>query len=112
MSPPTQQAADVEIGQPDMTQGIPDNAFTTVALSPIPGTGLGTKDVPALCQVSNGVDANNNLTYPPVCEYTLSYPRFALSDGTNLYVADGGNDRVLIYNYRQRGGCQPGAGTN
>ena len=88
-----QQPADVEIGQPNMTQGYPDNAFTTPAtttISPPPETAV-------LCTVSNGVDANNTPTYPPLCEYTLSFPRFALSDGTNLYVADGGNDRVLIY---------------
>jgi hypothetical protein len=88
-----QQPADVEIGQPDMTTGISNDAFsfpTTTTVSPPPETAV-------LCQVSNGVDANNTPTYPPLCEYTLSFPRFAISDGTNLYVADGGNDRVLIY---------------
>jgi len=89
-----QQPADVEIGQPDMTTGIPNDAFstpTTTTISPPPQTAV-------LCKVSNGVDANNSPTYPGLCEYTLSFPRFALSDGTRLYVADGGNDRVLIYN--------------
>ena len=28
----------------------------------------------------------------------MDFPRFALSDGTRLYVADAGNDRVLVYN--------------
>ena len=92
-----QYPADVEIGQPDMTQGDPNNAFTTVNITGTT-TGVTTKEVPALCQTSNGVDVNNNPTYPPLCEYTLSFPRYALSDGTSLYVADGGNDRVLIYN--------------
>src|SRR5207247_4369394 len=32
------------------------------------------------------------------CHATLNFPRFALSTGTRLFVADGGNDRVLIYN--------------
>jgi len=32
------------------------------------------------------------------CQASLNYPRFALSDGTRLFVADGGNDRVLIWN--------------
>ncbi len=50
-----------------------------------------------LCTVTNGVDANNNPTYPNYCNYTLNFPRFALSDGTHLFVADGGNDRVLEY---------------
>ena len=89
-----QQPANVEIGQPDFTTGIPDDAFS------LPTTYTGTLPAPetaVLCTVSNGVDSNNSPTYPPVCEYTLSFPRFALSDGTNLYVADGGNDRVLIY---------------
>jgi|SRR5580658_7279399 uncharacterized protein (TIGR03437 family) len=94
-----QQPADVEIGQPNMNLGIPDNAFTTINISggTTATTGVTTQEQAALCTVSNGVDANNNLTYPPLCEYTLSWPRYAISDGTNLYVADGGNDRVLIY---------------
>ena len=89
--------ADVEIGQPNMTEGVPDNAFTTTTLSPAPSTGVDTQEQAVLCTVSNGVDANNNATYPPLCAYTLSFPRYAISDGTSLYVADGGNDRVLIY---------------
>jgi uncharacterized protein (TIGR03437 family) len=36
--------------------------------------------------------------YPAMCASTLSFPRFALSDGVRLYIADGGNDRVLVYN--------------
>jgi uncharacterized protein (TIGR03437 family) len=89
----TQQPADVEIGQPGFTTGIPDNAFsvpTSTTVSPPPETAV-------LCTASNGVDTNNSPTYPPLCAYTLSFPRFALSDGKNLYVADGGNDRVLIF---------------
>lgn len=90
-----QQPADVEIGQPDMTTGISDDSFST----PTNYTGtLPAPETAVLCTVSNGVDSNDNPTYPPLCQYTLSFPRFALSDGTNLYVADGGNDRVLIYN--------------
>jgi uncharacterized protein (TIGR03437 family) len=89
-----QQPADVEIGQPDMTTGISDDAFS------VPTTYTGTPPAPetaVMCTVSNGVDSNDNAIYPTLCEYTLSFPRFALSDGTNLYIADGGNDRVLIY---------------
>lgn len=74
-----QQPADVVVGQPDMdTQG--ENTNTQCA--------------------SNGTDPNNNNapTYPARCEYTLDFPRFALSDGTRLYVSDTGNDRVLIWN--------------
>ena len=90
--PTTNQAqADVEVGQPNMTTGVPDNSFSTTT------TNNTTVETAVLCTVSNGVDVNNHLTYPSLCEYTLSVPRFALSDGTSLYIADGGNDRVLIY---------------
>lgn len=90
--PTTNQApADVELGQPDMNSGVPNNAYTLTTSNST------TVESPVLCKVSNGVDTNNNPTYPQVCEYTLSFPRFALSDGTHLFVADGGNDRVLIY---------------
>ncbi len=54
-------------------------------------------DTADLCQ-SNGTDSTGTATYPATCGYTLSFPRFALSDGTRLFVADGGNDRVLVYN--------------
>jgi hypothetical protein len=36
--------------------------------------------------------------FPALCAATLNYPRFALSDGKRLFIADGGNDRVLVYN--------------
>lgn len=72
------QAADVVIGQKDFVSAI-ENDNTN------------------LC-ASNGTDSSGNATYPGRCGKTLSFPRFALSDGTRLFVADGGNDRVLIYN--------------
>src|SRR5208283_4095432 len=74
----TQQPADVEVGQKD---------FTTSLFN----------DNTDLC-ISIGVDSSNNPIYPSLCGNTLSFPRFALSDGTRLYIADGGNDRVLIFN--------------
>ncbi|MFL6414091.1 MAG: RICIN domain-containing protein [Bryobacteraceae bacterium] len=67
------QPADVVIGQPDLTSAVPNYAN-------------------ALCT------AFSNGTYPARCEGTLNFPRFVLSDGRRLFVADGGNDRVLIYN--------------
>ncbi|HYO83061.1 MAG TPA: NHL repeat-containing protein, partial [Bryobacteraceae bacterium] len=78
------QPADFALGQPDTSS---------------------TQDRPAqnannsqfLCQ-SNGTAANGNPTYPELCEATLNFPRFALSDGKQLFVADGGNNRVLVYN--------------
>jgi uncharacterized protein (TIGR03437 family) len=74
----TQQAADLEVGQKDMTTSI-------------------ANDNTDLC-ISVGHDASNNPVFPSMCGNTLSFPRFALSDGTRLYIADGGNDRVLIFN--------------
>ncbi len=72
------QAADIVIGQKD---------FVTAT----------ENDNTNLC-ASNGTDSSGNATYPGRCGKTLSFPRFALSDGTKLFVADGGNDRVLIFN--------------
>ena len=72
--------ANVELGQADFLSNVDNN-----------NTGL--------CP-SNGTDTTvtpNVPTYPAICGKTLSFPRFALSDGTRLYVADGGNDRVLVF---------------
>ncbi|HEY1218041.1 MAG TPA: hypothetical protein VGF03_03825 [Bryobacteraceae bacterium] len=87
-------AADVEIGQPNMTESVADNAYSG---NPAATAGSTDVEVPVLCTVTNGEDANNAPTYPGSCSYTLSFPRFALSDGARLFVADGGNDRVLEY---------------
>jgi hypothetical protein len=86
-------AADVEIGQPDMTYSVPNYAYTTYT---DPTTNV-TTEVPVLCTIPTGLDTNGNPTYPGVCLYTLNFPRFAFSDGTHLYIADGGNDRILEY---------------
>ena len=77
---PTQnaQAANFVVGQPDMTQTVPNNGS-------------------AVCPAS-GTDSSGNPTYPDQCGATLNFPRFALSDGTRLFIADGGNDRVLVFN--------------
>ena len=77
---PTQSGkpADVEIGQPDFANTLANN---NTALCP-PAT------------ITNGVATY----YPAECGKTLSSPSFVSSDGTRLFVADGGNDRVLIFN--------------
>jgi uncharacterized protein (TIGR03437 family) len=73
------QPADVVIGQPDFTSALPNNSVNFCA--------------------SNGTDTNGNPTFPVRCEKTLDFPRYALPDGQGrLFIADGGNDRVLIYN--------------
>lgn len=89
-------AADVAVGQPDLTSSIPNNAYTGTAAADT--TDTTHKQTPVLCTVSNGTDGNSNPTYPALCAATLSFPRYALSDGTHLFIADGGNDRVLVYN--------------
>ena len=94
-----QQPADVVIGQPDMvTEG--DNNVLLSCVSN--GTDSDNNPTyPAGCTTfcpSTGMDSDNNPVYPFRCGKTLSFPRFALSDGQRLYIADGGNDRVLIYN--------------
>jgi hypothetical protein len=72
-------AADVVIGQPDFTTAIANYSEK-------------------LCE-SNGTDKDTgDLLYPARCALTLDFPRYALSDGKRLFIADGGNDRVLIYN--------------
>ncbi len=96
---PTQnnQPADVEIGQPGFTTAVANNSFS--GLNSITA-GSSDKETPVLCNVPQpgGGDSNGNPTYPQRCEYTLDFPRYVLSDGTRLFVADSGNDRVLVYN--------------
>jgi uncharacterized protein (TIGR03437 family) len=72
------QPADVVVGQPDMTQAAENN-------------------VPNLC-APTGTDSSGNKTYSPRCANSVDFPRYALSDGTRLFIADGGNDRILIFN--------------
>jgi uncharacterized protein (TIGR03437 family) len=51
-----------------------------------------------LCPISTGTDGNSNPTFPASCNATLNFPRFALAAANRLFIADGGNDRVLVYN--------------
>jgi uncharacterized protein (TIGR03437 family) len=67
------QNADVEIGQPDMIQTVSNDPNSCGGTLPIGPYGA--------------------------CQSNLSFPRFALPDGNGrLFIADAGNDRVLIYN--------------
>jgi len=94
-----QQPADVVIGQPDMTNEKPNNVLGTCVSN---GTDTDNNPTyPSGCTTfcpPNGFDSLNNPLYPLRCSLTLNYPRFALSDGQRLFIADGGNDRILIYN--------------
>ena len=85
------QAADIEVGQPDMT-----HAYANYVLDDLDGNGV--VDNPTGMCASNGTDSDGNATYPSMCATTLNFPRYALSDGTRLFIADGGNDRILVYN--------------
>jgi len=73
----TAQAADVVVGQPDLTTAVANNSDKLCA-------SIGTSGA--------------NPIYPVRCGATLDFPRYALSDGKRLFIADGGNDRVMIYN--------------
>ena len=87
--------ADVVIGQPDMVSSVANNSYTGTAATS--STDTTDKEVPVLCTVSNGTDPAGNPTYPAGCNSTVSFPRFALAGGGHLFVADGGNDRVLVF---------------
>lgn len=71
-------AANVVIGQPNMTSAVANNT-------------------PAVCEAI-GEDSAGNPRFPGRCGATINFPRYALSDGRRLFVADGGNDRVLVFN--------------
>jgi hypothetical protein len=83
---PTQngQVADFALGQPDVAGTDTQNASNA-------------NNSRFLCPPT-GLDTNGNRTYPAACAATLNFPRFALSDGTRVFIADGGNDRILVYN--------------
>ncbi len=78
------QPADVVVGQPDLQSNDQNFAFLANNSS-------------QLCE-SNGTNDKGEKTYPALCAATLNFPRYALSDGTRLFIADGGNDRVLVFN--------------
>lgn len=73
-----QAPADLVLGQPDFTSAVANNSSKLCA--------------------ATGKDANDKDIFPGRCGATMNFPRFALSDGKRLFIADGGNDRVLVYN--------------
>ena len=110
--------ADIALGQVNLTTAISNNSFTVT--DPTPDTDNNPKGVtPVMCQsnaafaASQGqtgttaVDSAGTTIYPARCASTMSLPRFALSDGTRLFVADGGNDRILVYNSMPTQSGQP-----
>ena len=90
-------SADVVVGQPDMNSASDNNSFK-IPTSPTLDADHNPMGVtPVLCQ-STGTDSDGTALFPTRCAATLSFPRYALSDGTRLFIADGGNDRVLVFN--------------
>jgi uncharacterized protein (TIGR03437 family) len=84
-------AADVALGQPDLVTAYSNYGYKLEDSTT-------TKQTPVLCTATDGVNSDGYATYPGRCASTLSLPRFALAAGSRLIVADGGNDRVLIFN--------------
>jgi len=111
-------AADIALGQPNLNSAISNYSFTiTNATLDANNNPEGVAGV--MCQSdaayaatlgqtgATAVDAAGTTIFPARCAATLSLPRFALSDGTRLFVADGGNDRVLVYNTMPTQSGQP-----
>jgi uncharacterized protein (TIGR03437 family) len=93
----TGQPADVVVGQKDFASNFSNTLSATVDAKSV------TVAHSDLC-VSNGTDTTTEtgttlLLYPGRCAGTLSAPMAAISDGTRLFIADSGNDRVLVYNH-------------
>lgn len=102
--------ADVALGQLDLNHNVSDDSFTLNSNNVEDCDGNPEDVTPVMCQSNaafaasvgqtgtTAVDGNGNTIYPARCAATMSLPRFALSNGTQLFVADAGNDRVLVYN--------------
>ncbi|HXE64110.1 MAG TPA: hypothetical protein VN519_11255 [Bryobacteraceae bacterium] len=112
-------AADIALGQPNVNSAISNYSYT-INSATVDADNNPTDITPVLCSSTaayaatlgqtgaNAVDTTTGTKlYPPRCAATLSLPRFALSDGTRLFVADGGNDRVLVYNSIPTASGQP-----
>ena len=84
--------ADVVIGQPDMESSRANNASELCEPLETPREEDAEEDDP------NEDLLNTDVTFPVRCGSTLSFPRFALAEGEKLFVSDGGNDRILIFN--------------
>jgi uncharacterized protein (TIGR03437 family) len=64
--------------------------------------GISSVNNPTSITLSATAGTNTSVSYasyPTQCNSTMDFPRYALSDGTRLFIADGGNDRVLVYNH-------------
>ena len=108
-SVPTQNyvAADVVVGQPDFTSNTPNNSEALCdPLGPLDDDGSRSENetpptnVPLavpLPPLRGEIDPDVD-RFPRRCARTLNFPRFALAVDDSLFVADAGNDRILVYN--------------
>lgn len=108
-SVPTQSyaAADVVIGQPDFSTGTPNNSEDLCEqLGPLDDDGSRSENetpptnqplAVSLPPQRRDIDPDEP-RYPRRCAATLNFPRFALVVDERLFVADAGNDRILVYN--------------
>ncbi len=107
-SVPNQNApsADVVVGQPDFSSSQPNN-FEVMCdpIGPLDDDGSRSENEtppstepprPQIRPVTEPIDPNV-ARYPVRCAGTLNFPRFALPVDDKLFVADAGNDRILIY---------------
>ncbi len=89
--------ADYAIGQPNLTNSA-TNASVIVNSTDMDADGNPKNVTKVLCDPFKTDAVTGTQVYPTRCASTLSFPRFAFSDGKRLFIADGGNDRVLIFN--------------
>ena len=106
---PTQSfaSADVVIGQPDFSSSEPNNAEALCEpIGPLDDDGSRSENetpptnVPLVIPLppQRAEIDPDEVRYPRRCEATLNFPRFALAVDERLFVADAGNDRILVYN--------------
>ena len=95
-----QVPADVEVGQPDMVSEVANNVFGACVANGTDADGNPTypSGCVSFCPYTSTDSTTGTQLFPAMCGRTLNFPRYALSDGQRLYIADGGNDRILVYN--------------
>ncbi len=108
--------ADVVVGQPDFSSSEPNNSEALCrALGPLDDDGSRSENETPPTNVPLAVPLPpqkaaidpDEVRYPKRCEGTLNFPRFALAVGQRLFVADSGNDRILVYHQiPQRNGAK------
>lgn len=96
--------ADVVVGQPDMEIGLSNNNVDLCEEIPVKDEEEVVDDdddddgdPDAETATEDDEDEDPEPRFPDRCASTLSFPRFALSDGERLFIADGGNDRILVF---------------